>query len=53
MCVCVCVCEPESEDRSEEMLKMVERFQQLAELYHVYHSVQRYTVRACPDPRSA
>uniref|UniRef100_A0A3Q0R164 Intraflagellar transport protein 122 homolog n=1 Tax=Amphilophus citrinellus TaxID=61819 RepID=A0A3Q0R164_AMPCI len=26
-----------------EMLKKFERFQHLAELYHVYHSIQRYT----------
>uniref|UniRef100_A0AAZ3P4Q2 Intraflagellar transport protein 122 homolog n=1 Tax=Oncorhynchus tshawytscha TaxID=74940 RepID=A0AAZ3P4Q2_ONCTS len=27
----------------EEMLKKFKRFQHLAELYHVYHSIQRYT----------
>ncbi|KAL7398827.1 hypothetical protein ABVT39_015828 [Epinephelus coioides] len=33
----------ESEDQRDEMLKKFERFQHLAELYHVYHSIQRYT----------
>ncbi|XP_054464764.1 intraflagellar transport protein 122 homolog [Anoplopoma fimbria] len=33
----------ESEDQREEMLKKFERFQHLAELYHVYRSIQRYT----------
>uniref|UniRef100_A0A8C4EM69 Intraflagellar transport protein 122 homolog n=1 Tax=Dicentrarchus labrax TaxID=13489 RepID=A0A8C4EM69_DICLA len=30
-------------DQREEMLKKFERFQHLAELYHVYRSIQRYT----------
>ncbi|KAG8002573.1 hypothetical protein GBF38_015038 [Nibea albiflora] len=33
----------ESEDQRDEMLKKFERFQHLAELYHVYRSIQRYT----------
>ncbi|KAM8830455.1 intraflagellar transport protein 122 homolog [Synchiropus picturatus] len=33
----------ENEDQREEMLKKFERFQHLAELYHVYRSIQRYT----------
>lgn len=37
--------EPESEDQRDEMLKKFERFQHLAELYNVYRSIQRYTVR--------
>lgn len=41
------VFESESEDQREEMLKKFERFQHLAELYHVYRSIQRYTVRTC------
>lgn len=36
--------EAESEDQRDEMLKKFERFQHLAELYHVYRSIQRYTV---------
>uniref|UniRef100_A0A8D0AK12 Intraflagellar transport protein 122 homolog n=1 Tax=Sander lucioperca TaxID=283035 RepID=A0A8D0AK12_SANLU len=30
-------------DQRDEMLKKFERFQHLAELYHVYRSIQRYT----------
>lgn len=41
----VCLSEAESEDQRDEMLKKFERFQHLAELYHVYRSIQRYTVR--------
>lgn len=41
----VCLSEPESEDQRDEMLKKFERFQRLAELYYVYRSIQRYTVR--------
>lgn len=37
--------EPESEDKRDEMLEKFERFQRLAELYYVYRSIQRYTVR--------
>lgn len=37
--------ESESEEQRDEMLKKFERFQHLAELYHVYRSIQRYTVR--------
>ncbi|XP_049608831.1 intraflagellar transport protein 122 homolog [Syngnathus scovelli] len=33
----------ENEDQREEMLKKFEHFQTLAELYHVYHPIQRYT----------
>uniref|UniRef100_A0A8C3AFV2 Intraflagellar transport protein 122 homolog n=1 Tax=Cyclopterus lumpus TaxID=8103 RepID=A0A8C3AFV2_CYCLU len=33
----------ESDDQRDEMLKKFERFQHLAELYHVYRSIQRYT----------
>ncbi|RVE70673.1 hypothetical protein OJAV_G00067380 [Oryzias javanicus] len=33
----------DNEEQRDEMLKKFERFQHLAELYHVYHSVQRYT----------
>uniref|UniRef100_A0A672IRX5 Intraflagellar transport protein 122 homolog n=1 Tax=Salarias fasciatus TaxID=181472 RepID=A0A672IRX5_SALFA len=33
----------ESEEQKDEMLKKFERFQHLAELYHVYRSIQRYT----------
>ncbi|CAL1605566.1 unnamed protein product [Knipowitschia caucasica] len=33
----------ESEDQCSEMLRMFDRFQHLAELYHVYRSIQRYT----------
>uniref|UniRef100_A0A4W6D6E1 Intraflagellar transport protein 122 homolog n=1 Tax=Lates calcarifer TaxID=8187 RepID=A0A4W6D6E1_LATCA len=33
----------ESEEQRDEMLKKFERFQHLAELYHVYRSIQRYT----------
>uniref|UniRef100_A0A3B3BRP5 Intraflagellar transport protein 122 homolog n=1 Tax=Oryzias melastigma TaxID=30732 RepID=A0A3B3BRP5_ORYME len=33
----------DNEDQRNEMLTKFERFQHLAELYHVYHSVQRYT----------
>ncbi|XP_066554280.1 intraflagellar transport protein 122 homolog [Amia ocellicauda] len=33
----------ENESKKEEMLKKFHRFQHLAELYHVYHSIQRYT----------
>uniref|UniRef100_A0A3B3SNU1 Intraflagellar transport protein 122 homolog n=1 Tax=Paramormyrops kingsleyae TaxID=1676925 RepID=A0A3B3SNU1_9TELE len=29
--------------RKDDMLKKFQRFQHLAELYHVYHSIQRYT----------
>lgn len=34
------------------MLKKFEHFQHLAELYHVYHSIQRFMVRpaAAVDP---
>lgn len=39
-----CVCTSESEDQREEMLRKFGRFQHLAELYHVYRSIQRYTV---------
>lgn len=40
-----CLSESESEEQRGEMLKKFERFQHLAELYHVYRSIQRYTVR--------
>lgn len=44
----------ESEDQRDEMLKKFARFQHLAELYHVYRSIQRYTVRnAAVDPNLA
>lgn len=43
----LCLSESESEDQRDEMLKKFERFQHLAELYHVYRSIQRYTVRTC------
>lgn len=43
----LCLTETESEDQRGEMLKKFERFQHLAELYHVYRSIQRYTVRTC------
>uniref|UniRef100_A0A665T4N4 Intraflagellar transport protein 122 homolog n=1 Tax=Echeneis naucrates TaxID=173247 RepID=A0A665T4N4_ECHNA len=33
----------ESEEQRNEILKKFERFQHLAELYHVYRSIQRYT----------
>ncbi|XP_076122170.1 intraflagellar transport protein 122 homolog [Alosa pseudoharengus] len=33
----------DNEDKKEEMLKKFHRFQMLAELYHVYHSIHRYT----------
>ncbi|CAL8325259.1 unnamed protein product [Merluccius merluccius] len=33
----------DNEEQQVEMLGKFERFQRLAELYHVYHSVQRYT----------
>ncbi|XP_043934565.1 intraflagellar transport protein 122 homolog [Protopterus annectens] len=33
----------ETEEKKNEMLKKFHHFQHLAELYHVYHSVQRYT----------
>ncbi|KAK2897463.1 intraflagellar transport protein 122 homolog [Channa argus] len=33
----------ESEEQRDEMLRKFERFQHLAELYHVYRSIQRYT----------
>ncbi|KAF0036119.1 hypothetical protein F2P81_011431 [Scophthalmus maximus] len=33
----------ESEEQRDEMLKKFEHFQHLAELYHVYRSIQRYT----------
>uniref|UniRef100_A0A3Q3KMC4 Intraflagellar transport protein 122 homolog n=1 Tax=Monopterus albus TaxID=43700 RepID=A0A3Q3KMC4_MONAL len=33
----------ESEEQRDEMLKKFGRFQHLAELYHVYHSIQHYT----------
>ncbi|MFT7804423.1 intraflagellar transport protein 122 homolog [Arapaima gigas] len=36
-------CFPENENKKDDMLKMFHRFQHLAELYHVYHSIQRYT----------
>lgn len=41
-----------SEDQRNGMLKKFEHFQQLAELYHVYHSIQRFMVRpaAAVDP---
>lgn len=41
-----------SEDQRKGMLKKFERFQHLAELYHVYHSIQRFMVRtvAAVDP---
>ena len=54
VCVCVRVCEPDSEEQEAEMRRKFERFQRLAELYHVYHSIQRYTVRpAAQRPRGA
>uniref|UniRef100_A0A668W102 Intraflagellar transport protein 122 homolog n=1 Tax=Oreochromis aureus TaxID=47969 RepID=A0A668W102_OREAU len=34
-----------AKEQRGEMLKKFERFQHLAELYHVYRSIQRYTVR--------
>lgn len=34
-----------SEDQRKGMLKKFEHFQHLAELYHVYHSIQRFMVR--------
>lgn len=34
------------------MLKKFKRFQHLAELYHVYRSIQRYTVRNTAPPPS-
>ncbi|XP_049437471.1 intraflagellar transport protein 122 homolog isoform X3 [Epinephelus fuscoguttatus] len=40
---CLDIARAESEDQRDEMLKKFERFQHLAELYHVYHSIQRYT----------
>lgn len=44
----------ESEEQRDEMLKKFARFQHLAELYHVYRSIQRYTVRnAAVDPNLA
>lgn len=43
--MCLRLSETESEDQRDEMLKKFERFQHLAELYHVYRSIQRYTVR--------
>ncbi|XP_072569249.1 intraflagellar transport protein 122 homolog [Paramormyrops kingsleyae] len=33
----------ETESKKDDMLKKFQRFQHLAELYHVYHSIQRYT----------
>lgn len=45
-----CVCASESEGQREEMLKKFCRFQHLAELYHVYRSIQRYTVRNTLSP---
>lgn len=45
MLVFLCLSEPESEEQRDEMLKKFEHFQHLAELYHVYRSIQRYTVR--------
>ncbi|XP_030640907.1 intraflagellar transport protein 122 homolog [Chanos chanos] len=33
----------ENEEQKEEMLQKFHSFQHLAELYHVYHSIQRYT----------
>ncbi|KAK1161520.1 hypothetical protein AOXY_G19089 [Acipenser oxyrinchus oxyrinchus] len=33
----------ENEEKKDEMLKKFHKFQHLAELYHVYHSIQRYT----------
>ncbi|XP_040048107.2 intraflagellar transport protein 122 homolog isoform X1 [Gasterosteus aculeatus] len=40
---CMDIARAESEDQRDEMLKKFERFQHLAELYHVYRSIQRYT----------
>lgn len=52
--VCVFLRFAESEDQRDEMLKKFARFQHLAELYHVYRSIQRYTVRnAAVDPNLA
>uniref|UniRef100_A0A4W3GC19 Intraflagellar transport protein 122 homolog n=1 Tax=Callorhinchus milii TaxID=7868 RepID=A0A4W3GC19_CALMI len=33
----------EKEEKQQEMLKTFHHFQRLAELYHAYHSIQRYT----------
>ncbi|RXM97632.1 Intraflagellar transport protein 122-like [Acipenser ruthenus] len=33
----------ENEEKKDEMLEKFHKFQHLAELYHVYHSIQRYT----------
>lgn len=38
------LCITESEEQRTEMLTKFDRFQHLAELYYVYHSIQRYTV---------
>lgn len=45
--LCLSLPDSENEDQRDEMLKKFERFQHLAELYHVYRSIQRYTVRTC------
>ncbi|POI35815.1 hypothetical protein CIB84_000431, partial [Bambusicola thoracicus] len=36
----------ENEEQKTEMLQKFHHFQQLAEVYHVYHYIQRYTSRA-------
>ena len=45
----LCLFEAEDEEQRDEMLKKFEHFQHLAELYHVYRSIQRYTVRTWYD----
>lgn len=35
----------ENEGQQTEMLQKFHHFQHLAEVYHVYHFIQRYTVR--------
>ncbi len=36
----------ENSEKAEEMLKKFSDFQRKAEMYYVYHSIQRYTVSA-------
>ena len=33
-------------EQQDEMLKKFKKYQKLAEIYYVYHSIQRYTVGA-------
>ncbi|XP_034446524.1 intraflagellar transport protein 122 homolog isoform X2 [Hippoglossus hippoglossus] len=40
---CLDIARAEDEEQRDEMLKKFEHFQHLAELYHVYRSIQRYT----------